>query len=492
MYRLMLYYLIVLLCIAFIFGFLGILPINPISLLFSTIFLIAVCWVTNTIFSKTFNAPTNVESLYISALILALIISPIKSFQDVLFLFWAAVLTMASKYMFALNKKHIFNPVAIAVVLTSFGFNASASWWVGTSTMAPFVVIGGLLIIRKIKREDLVFSFFITTLITVLGFSLISGNNLLSTIQRVLLDSSLLFLVFVMLTEPLTSPPTKKLQMIYGGIVGFLFAPQIHIFSLYTTPELALCIGNIFSYLVSPKYKLVLKLKEKIQYGKDILDFSFFLDKKLSFIPGQYMEWTLPHAHPDSRGNRRYFTIASSPTEDTLHLGVKFYPKGSSYKKALSGLDQNTPIAGAQLAGDFTLPKDPNKKLVFIAGGIGVTPFRSMIKYLLDKNEKRVITLFYSNKTISEITYYDVFKQAAQDLGIKTVYTLTDPGVPQSWAGKTGFVDQKMIEEEVSNWKDSLFYLSGPHGMITAFEKILQDMGISKNQIKTDYFPGYT
>lgn len=492
MYRLLLYYLIGLLLIALVLSFVHVLPFSPFSLIISTLFVTAVCLATNEFFSQAFNAPTNIESAYITALILALILSPIASFQDVWLFFWAGVLAMASKYILALGKKHVFNPVAIAVVLTSIGFNGSASWWVGTITLAPFVCIGGFLVVRKIRREDLVYGFFATALLTIGFFVTVSGQNLMSTVQHLLLNSSLLFLAFVMLTEPLTTPPTKKLQIMYGAIVGFLFAPQIHLAGIYSTPELALCVGNIFSYMVSPKYKLLLKLKEKLQYGTDILDFHFFLDKKLVFIPGQYMEWTLPHNHPDNRGNRRYLTIASSPTEATLNLGVKFYPKGSSYKKALATLGGTTPLVGAQLAGDFTLPKNPQEKCVFMAGGIGITPFRSMIKYLVDMKEPRPIILFYANKIVSEIAYIDVFEQARKQLGIKTVYTLTDINtVPKGWLGETGRVDSLMIQREVPDYKERVYYLSGPHAMVTGYEKTLQEMGIKNNQIKKDFFPGF-
>src|SRR5689334_16495331 len=96
MYRLILYYLIGLLVVAFVYCVLGILHFNPFLLVFSSVFLVAICWITNKMFAKTFNAPTNVESAYISALILALIITPAQSFMDVMFLFWAGVLTMAS------------------------------------------------------------------------------------------------------------------------------------------------------------------------------------------------------------------------------------------------------------------------------------------------------------------------------------------------------------------------------------------------------------
>ncbi len=490
MYRLMLYFLIGLIVIAVAYSFFGILPFSPFAIIFSVFFLILICWISNKIFATVFEVPTNVESVYITSLILALIITPSLSFHTLPLLGWAAVLSMASKYILAINKKHIFNPAAIAVVLTTIGINQSASWWVGNAWMAPFVLAGGLLIIRKIQREDLLFSFLIAATVVVLGFTYFRNGDLIGSLNTIFLHSSLLFFAFIMLTEPLTSPSTKNWRIAYGVLVGILFIPQVHFGGIYSTPEIALVVGNILSYLVGSKDKLVLLLENKIQVGADIIDFTFSLNKKINFAPGQYMEWTLAHHNSDTRGNRRYFTIASSPTEDNLRLGVKFYENGSSFKKAMALMGNKTQIVASQLAGDFVLPKDTNKKLVFIAGGIGITPFRSMIKYLLDRGEKRDIILLYSNKLVSEIMYADVWNSAEQNLGIKTVYTLTGEQ-PINWKGRLGRIDARMIAEEVPDWKERLFYLSGPHGMVAGFEQTLKSMGVSSRQIKIDFFPGF-
>ena len=173
-----------------------------------------------------------------------------------------------------------------------------------------------------------------------------------------------------------------------------------------------------------------------------------------------------------------WFTIASSPTEEDLRLGIKFYPDGSSYKHALSSMISTDTIVASQLAGDFVLPNDPKEKLVFIAGGIGVTPFRSMIKYLVDRHEKRSVTLLYCCKTTKDIAYKDVFDAAEAELGIKTTYI-------------TSILDAKMIAEEVPDFKDRTFYLSGPHGMVSAFDQILKKMGVPGSRIKKDFFPGF-
>lgn len=496
MYRLVLYCLVFFLLAAFLLSFFNLLPYTPADLLFSVAIIMVVSWLTNAIFAWVFEAPSNVESVYITALILVFIISPPQSGDYSQFLalaLWAAVWAMASKFILAIGKKHIFNPAAFAVALTAFAISQSASWWVGTFYMAPFVAIGGFLVVRKIRRADMVGSFLIIALAVIIGFGLSRGSDSLMSLRRALLDSPILFFAFIMLTEPLTTPPTRMLRMGYGALVGFLFVPTIHIGSIYSTPELALILGNIFSYIASPKEKLILKLKEITKVANDTYDFVFASDRKFAFRPGQYMEWTLAHRGPDSRGNRRYFTIASAPTEEDVRIGVKFYPEPSSFKNKLAYMSPGSTIVASQRAGDFVLPNNNQQKLVFIAGGIGVTPFRSMIQNLLDKNEKRPITLFYSCRTVADIAYKEIFDKAVGELGIKTVYVIAEPEQASNNHSemRQGLIDKKMIMEEIPDFGERMFYISGPHAMVAAFRRTLRGMGIKRSRIKTDFFPGY-
>ena len=495
MYRLVLYYLLGLLVSAGVLGYLGLIPYNPLALILSTIYIGFSCWLTNLIFSRVWKVPTNIESLYITALILVFIITPLKSFSDPSFYIlagWASIIAMASKYILAIRKKHIFNPAAIAVVITAFVLGQSASWWIGTAWMFIPVLVGGLLLTRKLIRTDLVVSFLIVSILLVIFFHFSDLTSIWIAGERFLLSSPAFFFAFLMLTEPLTTPPTKVLRIIYGAMVGLLFVPAVHIGSFYFTPELALIIGNIFVYIVSPKEKLVLRLKELKEIGRDTYDFIFTPDSKFNFKAGQYLEWTLAHVHSDSRGNRRYFTLASSPTENSARIGVKFYPEMSSFKKKLLSLKPGDTLVASQRAGEFTLPKDKNKKLVFLAGGIGITPFRSMLKHLIDKKEKRDIVMFYSNKVLEDVAYTEIFDQAEEELGVRTVYTLTDTAtLPNPWLGERGFITAEMIKKYVPDYRERYFYISGPHMMVTAFEETLQSMGLSKSQIKTDFFPGF-
>ena len=478
MYRLMLYYLLMLWVVALVFTLGGIVLVNPLALLVSTLFIIFICWVTNTVFAKIFRVPTNPESVYICALILSLILTPATTTAAIPLLFWAAVFSQGSKYLLAIGRKHLFNPVACGLLLSTLVLHQFASWWIGTLPMWPFILAGGLLLIRKIRRFDLVFSFFLVVL---------------AITRQVIFEPTLLFFAFVMCSEPLTTPPTKRLRILYGGLIG--------LGTLYFTPEIALLIGNFFSYLVSPKYRLLLKLQQKLKTSANTFDFIFKSNQQLAFLPGQYLEWTLGHNQPDSRGNRRYFTIASSPTEDkmnypaascevslrasschTIRIGIKSSEQPSSFKQALLSMKKGDRIIASQLSGEFVLPKDPAIPLTFLAGGIGITPFRSMIKYLLDKGESRPIILIYVVNKETDIAYQKLLSQTQTKLGFQLFYRIT---------GKEGVVDEAMIKQKVPDYQKRLFYLSGPHGMVTYFEQLLLTMGVRGNNIKTDFFPGY-
>jgi ferredoxin-NADP reductase/Na+-translocating ferredoxin:NAD+ oxidoreductase RnfD subunit len=490
-YRLVLYVLIFLLGTAFFLSVAGQLASSPWSLLVSVGFLLAVCWVTNRIFARTFGVPANVESLYISALILALIITPIRSAGDLWFLGWAAVLAMASKYMLAPGGKHIFNPAAFAVAVTYLTLNQSASWWVGSGPMLPYVLPAGLLIVRKLEHFDLVLTFLLTALGVTWFVSLFSGTGVIATTQKILLSSPLLFFAFIILTEPLTTPPNRRLRMAYGAIVGLLFAPQLHIGSVFMTPEMAILLGNLYSFFVSPKSRLALRLKERNRLAPDTYEFVFAAPPRFKFLPGQYMEWTLAHPHTDERGNRRYFTLASAPTEHNIRLAVKFVPDASTFKRAMMSSNRDTVLMASQLAGDFVLPTDVWQPCIFIAGGIGVTPFRSMIKFLLDQRQRRPITLFYASKTADDIVYRDVFDRAEKELGIRTIYTVSDnANLPVGWTGKVGRITPELIRQSVPDYRSCIFYISGPRGMVDSFKDSIHGLGGEGLQIRTDYFAG--
>ena len=492
MYRLLLFGLGILALISFVLSALSLLPFTPIELVVSLIILLFSCFVHNFIFAKLLKAVTNFESYLITALILFLTIAPSIETQDMVITFFAGAIAMSSKYIFAIQKKHIFNPVALSLFILGFLGFGNAIWWAGSLNLLPFVFILGFLVVRKVRRFYLLWSFLIAAIITIILFNLKNGLAPIESLQQVITSWPLIFFGTIMLTEPLTTPPTQKLRVLYGGLVGILFGTQFSFGPLFASPEFALVVGNIFSYIVSPKQKLFLHFKEKIELGPNLFELRFRKNQQFSFHPGQYFEWTLPVKQVDSRGNRRYFTIASSPTEEDIKLGIKVAPQGSSsFKSRLLSLKKEDVLVASQLSGDFVLPNDISKKLVFIAGGIGVTPFRSMLKYILDTGEKRDIAFFYSCVDEKEFVYRDIFQSLVEKIGLKMVYVVTGKDVSESWKGERGYLNSDLLKKYVPDYLDRTFYLSGPMVMVDSYKKLLHTMGVSGKQIVTDYFPGF-
>src|SRR6185436_4521352 len=149
---------------------------------------------------------------------------------------------------------------------------------------------------------------------------------------------------------------TRKLRMVYGAVVAVVFLSGLGIGPLYSSPELALAIGNIFSFITGFKQRIRMTLKSKHQIGGGIYSFVFEPSRKFVFEPGQYLEWTSALKGSDTRGNRRYFTIASSPTENDVRLGVRFFDKPSTFKHKLLALEPNAKLLAGQLSGDFVMP----------------------------------------------------------------------------------------------------------------------------------------
>lgn len=490
MYRLTLYYLIALVIAAMGLSFINLLPYNPWQIVVDSIIVVISCFIFNFVFSKLFRATTNIESVFITALIVALIV-PVTNPN---FLILASFFAMGSKYLVTIEKIHIFNPAAAGVVALAFlSFGNPAVWWVGTAWMVPFVLLGGLLLLRKLEREDMVFTFCIVYLVIIFITSFAHNANfasILNSLNAAIFRSPLLFFSFVMLTEPLTSPSSVRGRRVYAAITAFLYStPQLR-FGFAFTPELALCVGNIYSYIVNPKYKFFLKLKEKIQISPDIFLFNFGKIPNFRFVPGQYMEWTLHHPKTDTRGNRRYFSIASSPTED-LMIAVKFYKPSSSYKNALLSIDNEKKVIASSLTGEFVLPKKKDVPVAFIAGGVGIAPFRSIVQDIIDKNQPVNIVLLFANRTKEDIVFADLFEKA-KGLGFNTIYTLTEKeSIPQDWTGEIGRVTPEMIVRRIPDYKTRVFYISGPQPMVKSYQEILKSTGVSTKNIKVDYFPGY-
>lgn len=490
MYRLLVYGLGLIALIVVVLSFMGTMDVPVLHMLASLAVIISTCYVTNRGMSWAWKVPTNSESWLISSLILFFVMPPVDSWSRAAALAAVGIVAMGSKFLVASQGRHIVNPSVFGMVFVSSIGLLQSTWWVGSALLWPFVLILGLLIVRKTRRFHLLISFTIVSLSCVVISALMNDQDVAGMLQLSITSAPLIFLGTIMLTEPSTMPNQYRHRIIFGGLVGALYALHPQVGGFYMYPEVALLVGNLYAFVVNPHYRLRLRLKEVRQISAHVYDLAFESDKKPEFAPGQYMEWTLGHHHVDDRGNRRTFTIASSPTEDLVHMGIKTYEPSSTYKKALLAMKPGDTLFAGQLSGGFVMPADTSQKLVFVAGGIGITPFRSMAQYLIDTNTSRDIILIYAVGDPAELAYQEVFERAASH-GLKLVPLLTIDRPAEGWKGLHGMANQELFTQQVPDMQERMFYLSGPHAMVDGIRRQLRKAGVSGSQIRVDYFPGY-
>lgn len=217
-------------------------------------------------------------------------------------------------------------------------------------------------------------------------------------------------------------------------------------------------------------------LHHTVDEAANIRTYFFTPDRPLRYIAGQFIEMTLPHDHADDRGVKRWFTLSSAPGHELVSITTKHAPKSSSIKQALWELKPGDSLSISDPMGDFVLPKDESTPLVFVAGGIGITPYHAMVQWLHDTQQERNIHFIYSVSSPEEI----IFEQLFNTNWIKTTQLIAQP---------------KLTADQIAALTDGLknkqVFLSGPEPMIEALVEQFKKLGLGQDQLITDYFPGY-
>lgn len=223
-----------------------------------------------------------------------------------------------------------------------------------------------------------------------------------------------------------------------------------------------------------------LTLTAKKEEVSNVVSFTFQSKEALLWKAGQFMRYHIEDPRSDERATDRYFTIASAPFEKNLILTTRFDPEdGSTFKKDLKNMQVGSVIEAQPPSGEFVVD-DPDQEYVFIAGGIGITPFRSILLQLDYEKKPINIILLYANRD-NNIVYRDELEEiSTKNPAFKISYIID----PQR-------IDEATIKQFVPDLIKPVFYVSGPKPMVQAMEKMLVDMGIPENHIKHDYFPGY-
>lgn len=243
---------------------------------------------------------------------------------------------------------------------------------------------------------------------------------------------------------------------------------------------------------------MIASLAEKKEIAEGTLQVEFALPEPVSFKPGQYFFVTLINPpYTDNRGNKRHFSIVNPPSENTKLILATRSGK-SAFKKSLFEMEVGSKVEVGPIAGQFVLPEYTLKpsvftgearKLVFISGGIGITPFISMLKYVTENKLGHNITLIFSNRNRQSTPFLEELQRMAKaNTNLKLILIMTEE---QSWEGEKRMIDPEFLKEYLKAPSGYQFYVVGPIPMVEAVVKALKEFGAPEENIKIENFSGY-
>ncbi len=495
MYKLILFSLIAVEVIALALSFFGQLSYPPLALIASAVVAVSFTWGTSQLTARIVRVPSHSESAIITALLILFIMQPKLDLLGLSGIALAGVVAGASKYLIAFRGRHLFNPAALGafvptmIVFTTFIGMSYGIWWIGTPLMQLPVFIGAFLILYRTQRLTVGVSFVVLAAALATAVAVSGGQEFGPAVHQVLLQSPIVFFAGFMLSEPLTLPPRRWQQLVEVVVVAALFAVPLPIGAVSNSPLFALLVGNLIGFAFGQRRAIRLEYLGKTQIGPTTWELKFQPLRPVRFAPGQYMELTIPHRKADFRGSRRYFSIASAPSEDgPITFAITRPSKTSSFKQALLDLPDGASVHGMSVGGDFVLPTSVNEPLLLVAGGIGVTPFASQLAYATERGEKRDVVVVYQNSSEGELPYAGLLEKSGARV---VLFTPAAPSpLPPNWqyAG-SGRVDGKRLAEAVPDARHRRAFISGPPGLVTALRKALRSQGVRR--VHSDYFSGY-
>jgi len=233
------------------------------------------------------------------------------------------------------------------------------------------------------------------------------------------------------------------------------------------------------------------RIKEKREIAKGTLLVTFdLLGEKVDFKPGQYFFVTLPDVgHQDDKGLRRHITVVTSPSEKGV-LGLATRMRDSAFKRSLRELPVGAVVEVEHPKGKFALPEDTSRPLVFVAGGIGITVFRSMLLHIREERLPYRVTLIYSNRDRESTAFLDELRELEREIpDSRLILTMTqDPG----WEGETRKVDAQFLKNYLGeNLNQYMFLVAGPPAMAEGVQKALEEAGVRQENVIAERYSGY-
>lgn len=237
---------------------------------------------------------------------------------------------------------------------------------------------------------------------------------------------------------------------------------------------------------------IAVRLKRRDVIAEGTMAFYFEKPAGFTFKAGQYVQLALPDPpETDDEGNDRVFSIASAPFERDLMMATRM--RDSAFKRLLRDLPLGTEFQMEGPYGSFVLHSDTSYPAVFIAGGIGITPVRSIVIQAAQDKTGHEIYLFYSNRRPEEAAFLkDLVAAEEENPRYKFAGTMTRMDrSAKPWHGETGHINREMMAKYISDLSAPLFHVVGPPRMVTAMRIMLAQAGIEKGKIRTEQFSGY-
>ena len=230
-------------------------------------------------------------------------------------------------------------------------------------------------------------------------------------------------------------------------------------------------------------------VSEKREVAKGTLLVRFAVDEYPDYRPGQYFWVELyERKHQDGKGLRRHISFVTSPTEQGV-VGLATRLRDSAFKKTLAELEVGDLVEVEEPKGTFLLPEDTSVDYVFVAGGIGITVFRSMLRYIADTGAPYRVTLVYSNRDRESAAFLDELAELESRIpGLRVVLTMTDD---DGWDGESRRVDEAMLSDHLGDLARYTFLVAGPPAMAESMGQMLSAAGLAEEQVLVSRFAGY-
>lgn len=241
---------------------------------------------------------------------------------------------------------------------------------------------------------------------------------------------------------------------------------------------------------VSNVYSVKLLGRESVAEGT--MAFHFEKPEGFQFTPGQSLDFTLlDPPETDAEGNIRTFSIASAPFETQITIATRM--RDTAFKRVLKSAPLGLQVKMEGPMGSFTLHKNTAKTAVFLAGGIGITPFLSILRHAAHEKLPHKLFLFYSNRRPEDAAFLsDLQKLEKSNPNFQFIPSMSEMAKSQQpWNGKTGFIDQKMVREFLPDLHGPIYYIAGPPEMVAAMRQMLIAAGVDEDDLRTEEFAGY-